>query len=33
MMGVRAPAKDYRFTVEGPLESRTFDLDLPAAPP
>ena len=26
---VKAPVKEYRFTVEGPLESRTFDLDLP----
>jgi hypothetical protein len=25
----RTPVKEYRFTVTGPLPSRTFDLDLP----
>jgi hypothetical protein len=29
---VNAPVKEYRFTVQGPLPSRTFDLELPAAP-
>jgi hypothetical protein len=30
---VRAPVKEYRFTVEGPLPSRTFKLELPAPAP
>jgi hypothetical protein len=26
---VKAPVKEYRFTVEGPLPTRTFELELP----
>jgi hypothetical protein len=29
---IQAPVKEYRFTVQGPLPSRTFELELPAAP-